>query len=217
MPNKRVDQLLDAAPDGDLFAASIEAHLDVHPFPVDELQLEAVVGRLEAKMRRARPWRWLAGFGLAVAAVAMLAAGASVRHGTVRGTPTPPPIELLLEHPDPAQLHVTSFEGLEREVEGPPTTRVVQVVSNGIAVVLVSEGELVADDGAKASAGEWMLLTRLEDGSPQSLVFSDGERPPPLHPDAWSTAAVQRQLRAARWKALPTRTLEALDTLLETR
>lgn len=217
MSNERVDRLLEAASAGDRFAAAIEAQLEDHPLPVNELELEAAVGRLEARMQPSHTWRWVAGFGLAVAALTLLVAGVSVRPGAVRDAPTPPPIGLLFEHPGPAELRVTSFEEVHREVEAPATARMVQVVSDDLAVVLVREGELVADDGTRAAAGEWMLLTRLEDGSPQSLVFTDGDRPPPLHPDAWNAAAVQRQLRAARWKALPTRTIEALDALLETQ
>ncbi|MEZ4317168.1 MAG: hypothetical protein R3F61_06680 [Myxococcota bacterium] len=220
-----VEALLDAVADAPVLAEHVEAHLDAHPVPVDEAEVQRVADRLSARMkagsvpeRRAR-WPWMvAGLGLAAAAVGGFVMRPVARPGAVQGVDVVAPAVVVGS--DTVQLReapgALRFDAPRRTVTVAPDSRLLTSERGRTAVVLVQEGR-VTTELSTVPEGHWVLLTRVEDGSARDVMFRDGEAPPPLEADVWGGTAVQRQLEEVRWESLPDRTLETLDALLEDR
>lgn len=184
-----VDVLVDQAPGplGDL----IQAHLDTHPLPADDADVDAIVRRLEARLPR-RPVPWLRWGVVAAAAAAVVAMGLqAVRSVPVPVAPRPSPSEALAVPVAPAQ-------GV-----APTPVEPLQSGGNVELVVELAIDRPIALGGAVARAGEWIVV--LPDGT--ATVFADGTEPPADLP--------AEPLRRARWDTLDSRTLDRLDAILE--
>jgi hypothetical protein len=210
----------------------VEVHLDDHPLPVDDAVAAAVAARLEARIAareaakvppRGRSAPWL-GIGAVVSAgFAALAAASLLVARPTAIAPSPEPavdteaarLTAVVSAPVVAR-QVTQHE----DVVFPKAERSLQLEAGAVAltsergraaVALVVSGD-AASNGVAVPAGHWALLTRVGDGEPVTVVFRDGEAPPPL-PDAVWGDTVHAQLEAVRWASLPARTLEALEAL----
>lgn len=213
--SNRPDELAERAGDVELWAALVEAHLDRHPLPVDEDAIERAAGRLEASFARRRDGRplWLAA-GLLAAAVFWLA---------VRVRLAAPPWTVDADAEAPAVM-VSSLRTAEsrrvdleepgRTLSVPPGTTLHAAEVDHTAVILVGEGTVLLD-GTTHPWGTWLVLGRRADGGEVTVVFADGEAPPPLDPDTWPQPAVDAALQEVRWRSLPPRTTGALRRLLE--
>jgi hypothetical protein len=215
MPIEPVDQLLESVPGSEVWSGVVEDHLDAHPMPVDSAEVDRIAARLERRIRGPRRWPIAVAVVLAIAAAALFVAVPFV--GGPVETVAPAPVAAPALVPSlPMEVRVHAVPGpLERStgiVVG-PDARVISSVVDRTAVLLVQEGEVDAV-GRTVTAGNWVLVTQLEDGTTGSLVFADGEAAPVLNRDVWD-AQVPRQLEAVRWQALPDETLDALDSLLE--
>jgi len=227
MSNRPVEELLEHAGESERWSEAIEAHLDAHPFEVDEAEVEASVLRLEQRLgvRRARP-RWVFPMGLAVvaalaAALLLTTRGVDERRGIqrtvepahLRAIALAPPRRTVIAEVGRAEI---GFVEVGRTVQVAPGSEVLSSESGSAAVLLVQKGEVKAGDSS-IPEGHWGLLTRLEDGVDVEVVFRDGNAPPTLDPDVWGGTQVQPQLERLRWESLPDRTTQTLNRLLEDR
>ncbi|MCB9692489.1 MAG: hypothetical protein H6736_11810, partial [Alphaproteobacteria bacterium] len=78
------DEIVGRAGESDVLADLVEDHLDRHPLPVDEAEVDAVAARLEARMAPGRPvWPFVV---VVLAAAAVLAVWLAPRATTVPTT-----------------------------------------------------------------------------------------------------------------------------------
>jgi hypothetical protein len=220
MPIEPADALVDEATHSSCLADSVESHLDAHPLPVDEAEVERIAARLHGRMRPRR--RWL-GPMVVVAAVGVLAAGAllvarPVPREETTVAPMPPAVELRVGTPAYVpQRHqvpggVMRFERVQRTLEVSDPSVVLASEGPTAAVVLVAEGD-AAVDGRPVPEHTWVVMGR--DGS--TVTFPDGVAPPvELQGADWAEGAVHEQLEALRYQSLPPRTLGRMQRLMDT-
>lgn len=206
-----VEDLIGAAADHDVLALVVEQQLDAHPLPVDDMEVQASVDRLLVRMQTSTPVqhtvprRWPRWTGLALAVAAAAAAALLIEAPTEPVATVQPPASPSTLSP----VALPKPEVISRlPAEAPPVQLEPHCVTlQGDGVVLVREGAAVVR-GARVTAGQWAVHRPGEN----TRVFADGESPPPDIDDE-----TRNHLQDLRWRAIPERTLRALDTLLEDR
>lgn len=195
-----VDELLDGVGETERLAARVDQHLDEHPLPVDEAEVEAAVRRLQARLQPRRSgWRPL----LAVGTVTLLAASLLLATRSVETVPVRPTDEpAALQRVALPERPLLSVEPVEEA-----TCETVDLLQwDGPAGQLRFTCRPTEIGGEPVRENRWVV------GPPEApVVFRDGDRPPP------EAAPHAETLRRARYERLPAATLDQLERLLEDR
>jgi hypothetical protein len=211
--------LIDAVGEAATLAEAVERHLDAFPLPVDDASVARIADRLH---RRMQPRVRFAALGAGLLAATMLASvsGGWLAPRQALVVSSNAPAELLVESRESAtvkqidQPGTVIFAGASRSLDLLPGAAVLASEQGRTAVVLVQRG-LARDGDVAIPEGHWAALTRTDAGE-ATVVFRDGDRPPrELEGGVWQADQVTHQLRDLRWRALPDRTLDTLDRLLE--
>jgi hypothetical protein len=220
MSNERIEDLVDGVPSTSALAELVENHLDEHPLPVSEDEVQAVVARLEQRMAPAR--RTVVGWR-AVAAVTLLAAvglmAARLAGPTLLSSPAPGPTDSLTPAVVPAPVVMAAvedgrvhFRKVQRTVHQAPDTALLRSEDATAAAFLVRSGSVLVGDQL-VEAGEWVVMAPPAANLPDH-IFADGTVPSLT---TWDETTAAEQLQDLRFQALPDDTLKALDALLEIR
>jgi hypothetical protein len=206
------DELLDGVLDADVLADAVEEHLDAHPLPVDEAEVARIAARVRARIaeRQAPPSRpWPLILGLAAAAVILFALASSSPTSQDAGAdgPNDAPAAVLRAEPEVRVVTVPAMRTLaERPLQPSEGAVLLSSEQGSTGVLLVQKGGATLD-GTDVPPSHWAIVAHSD---AEVVVFPDGAPPPAGLPEP-----VEEQLDDLRWRALPPRTMDALDRLLE--
>ncbi len=220
MSNKPVESLVDAVADSDVLAEVVEQHLERRPLPVDPAEADRIAERLHRRIAPSRSGnsKFIVGItvlALAASALVALRLAATTQPKTAEHSEVSEAQRASIKDSPRVISNTTQpvrFEGAQRSVVLGSESQMVASEREKVAVVLVQKGSATTD-GTVIDEAHWGLLTRVQ-GSPRTQVFRDGLPPPTLPEDVWG-ANVAEQLESVRWQAMPERTLDTLNRLLE--